>query len=71
MVRFKAGSALFSQTLKGTNFDKNSNSKESIPIQKSKEISKVDEIKAQIESGNYKVDIEKSAKALAEILARG
>jgi|SaaInl8_150m_RNA_FD_contig_21_2260029_length_229_multi_11_in_0_out_0_1 anti-sigma28 factor (negative regulator of flagellin synthesis) len=36
--------------------------------QKSESVSRVDELKKQIESGEYKVDIQKTAQALAETL---
>ena len=37
-------------------------------INKTEEISRVEEIKQQIEAGTYKVDVEKSAKALVDTL---
>ncbi len=34
------------------------------PVKKSKELDKVDTIKDQIKSGNYKLDMEKTAKSV-------
>jgi len=37
-------------------------------VNKTEAISKVEEIKQQIEAGTYKIDVEKTAKALADTL---
>ena len=38
------------------------------PVKKSKELDKVDTIKDQIKSGNYKLDMEKTAKSILDEL---
>ncbi|MFK5880903.1 MAG: flagellar biosynthesis anti-sigma factor FlgM [Sulfurospirillum sp.] len=38
------------------------------PVKKSKELDKVDTIKEQIKSGNYKLDMEKTAKSILDEL---
>ena len=37
-------------------------------VNKTEAISKVEEIKQQIEAGTYKIDVEKTAKAMADTL---
>jgi len=37
-------------------------------INKTEKVSRVEEIKQQIEAGTYKVDVEKTAKAIADTL---
>jgi len=37
-------------------------------VNKTEAVSKVEEIKQQIEAGTYKIDVEKSAKAMADML---
>lgn len=37
-------------------------------VSKTEQVNRVEEIKQQIEAGTYKVDVEKTAKAMADIL---
>lgn len=65
-MKILAGNAtIYNQALK------NSNRAKSEEVTKSKEVSKVENIKAQIEAGTYKVDINKTARAMAEALLSG
>lgn len=68
MVTLKAGNALYNQTLKSTNINK---SEEKNTIESSRKINRVEEIKSQMEKGEYKIDINETAKAMAEYLAGG
>ena len=65
-MKILAGNAtIYNQALK------NSSKPKSEEVTKSKEVSKVDSIKAQIEAGTYKIDINKTARAMAEALLSG
>lgn len=47
--------------------NKNSN-KESVPVHESKEMDRVESIKEQIKNGEYKIDSQKTAEAIAQDL---
>ncbi|WP_024955143.1 flagellar biosynthesis anti-sigma factor FlgM [Sulfurospirillum arcachonense] len=57
-----AGSSAYLQQVNSNN------KKESTPVDKPKEMDKVESIKEQIQSGEYKVDSRKTAEAIAEDL---
>ena len=66
-MRILAGNAtVYNQALKNSE-----NRAKTTDVSKSKEVSKVDNIKAQIEAGTYKMDINKTARAMAEALLSG
>ena len=66
-MKILAGNAtVYNQALKNSN-----NKPRTEEATKTKEVSKVDNIKAQIEAGTYKIDINKTAKAMAEALLSG
>ncbi len=57
----KASSAAYLQQL-------NSQKKEGTAVRESKEMDKVESLKEQIQNGSYKVDIQKTAEAVAKDL---
>lgn len=66
-MKILAGNAtVYNQALKSSN-----NKTKTTDVEKSNQVSKVDNIKAQIEAGTYKININKTASAMAEALLSG
>lgn len=58
----QAGNAAYLQQVNSKN------KKESVPVSQAKEMDKVESLKEQIQNGDYKVDTEKTAEAIAKDL---
>jgi anti-sigma28 factor (negative regulator of flagellin synthesis) len=58
----QAGNAAYLQQVNSKN------KKESAPVSQAKEMDKVESLKEQIQNGDYKVDTEKTAEAIAKDL---
>jgi anti-sigma28 factor (negative regulator of flagellin synthesis) len=68
MVRLNAGSASLYRQVANQNIDKN---QEGSSLQKSTKLDKIEDIKARISNGTYKIDLNATAKAIATELLGG